>query len=282
MCRFVLYLGSDITVSSLITEPSHSLIRQSFMSREREEPLNGDGFGVAWYVPELSREPAVFRDISPAWNNQNLLSLARVVKSPCIMAHVRAASSGLPVTQLNCHPFQWHELAFMHNGDLGGFGRIRRRLVERLSDEAFGWVKGSTDSEHIFAVFIDHYRRFESRSPLERLEGAMRATLVSLQELVQEAGVTDGATLNLAVTNGRCAVVSRVSTFGETPNSLYVNAGYAYTCVDGVCMMNRGPRAAVLIASEPLSEDEGWRAVPGNHMVLIGEDREPRFTACAA
>src|SRR5262245_54228215 len=282
MCRFVLYLGSDITVSSLVTEPSHSLIRQSFMSREREEPLNGDGFGIAWYAPELSKEPALFRDISPAWNNQNLLSLARVVKSGCILAHVRAASGGLPVTQLNCHPFSWHQLALMHNGHLGGFGRIRRRLVERLSDEAFGWVQGSTDSEHIFAIFIDHYRRFENRSPLERLEGAMRATLVSLQELVQEAGITDGATLNLAVTDGDCAVVSRVSTFGETPNSLYVNAGYAYTCVDGVNMMNRGPRAAVLVASEPLSEDGGWKTVPVNHIVLIGEDREPRFTACAA
>ena len=279
MCRFVLYLGSEITVSSLITEPSHSLIHQSFMSREREEPLNGDGFGVAWYVPDLAPEPATFHDISPAWNNQNLLSLARVVKSPCIMAHVRAASGGLPVTQLNCHPFVWHSLAFMHNGDLGGFHRVRRRLVERLSDEAYSWIRGSTDSEHIFALLIDHYRRLESRPPLERLEGALRATLVSLEELVQEAGVTEGATLNLAVTNGACAVVSRVSTLGETPNSLYVNEGYAYTCVDGVCMMNRGPRAAVLVASEPLSEDEGWKQVPGNHMVLIGEDREPRFSA---
>ena len=282
MCRFVLYLGSEITISSLITEPSHSLIRQSFMSREREEPLNGDGFGVAWYAPDVSGQPAAFRDISPAWSNQNLLGLARVVKSSCIMAHVRAASSNLAVTQLNCHPFLWNDLAFMHNGDLGGFARIRRRLVERLSDDSYTWIKGSTDSEHIFALFIDHYRRFESRPQLERLEGAMRATLVTLQELVQEGGVTEGATLNLAVTNGHCAVVSRVSTLGETPNSLYVNEGFAYTCVDGVCMMNRGPRAAVLVASEPLSEDEGWKAVPGNHMVLIGEDREPRFSACSA
>ncbi len=57
MCRFALYLGSPIHVSSLITDPANSIIHQSFHSHEREEPLNGDGFGLAWYVPELTDEP---------------------------------------------------------------------------------------------------------------------------------------------------------------------------------------------------------------------------------
>jgi predicted glutamine amidotransferase len=48
MCRFTLYMGPPIRLSSLLIEPDHSLIRQSVESREREEPLNGDGFGVGW------------------------------------------------------------------------------------------------------------------------------------------------------------------------------------------------------------------------------------------
>lgn len=92
MCRFVLYHGPPITLGSLVTEPENSLIHQSYQSRERAEPLNGDGFGLAWYAPELSAAPALFRSISPAWNNANLLSLARVVRSHCILAHVRAAT----------------------------------------------------------------------------------------------------------------------------------------------------------------------------------------------
>lgn len=36
MCRFVLYLGSEITVSSLVTEPPYSIIHQSYHSHERE------------------------------------------------------------------------------------------------------------------------------------------------------------------------------------------------------------------------------------------------------
>ena len=54
MCRFALYLGSELTVSRLVTEPSNSIIHQSFHNLERTEPLNGDGFGLAWYVPEMT------------------------------------------------------------------------------------------------------------------------------------------------------------------------------------------------------------------------------------
>src|SRR5687768_10683657 len=129
MCRFALYLGPPVGIDALITRPVNSIIRQSFQNQEREEPLNGDGFGVAWYVPEVSDEPVVFRSISPAWSNQNLLSLARVTRSPCVLAHVRAATPGLPVTETNCHPFTAGKLAFMHNGDLAGFRVFKRRLV---------------------------------------------------------------------------------------------------------------------------------------------------------
>ena len=120
MCRFALYLGSPILVSSLITEPSNSIIHQSFHSHERKEPLNGDGFGLAWYVPELTDEPSLFKDVSPAWNNANLLQLARVTRTPCLLAHVRAASPGLSVSRLNCHPFARGPFAFMHNGTAAG------------------------------------------------------------------------------------------------------------------------------------------------------------------
>ena len=169
MCRFILYRGEPITLSSLVTEPANSLIHQSFHSHEREEPLNGDGFGIAWYVPEMSDEPALFSSVRPAWNNHNLRHLARVTRSPCILAHIRAATPGLPVTLLNCHPFLWGPFAFMHNGHVGGFRALRRRLLERLSDEAFSLIGGSTDSEHVFALFVDHYRGLDVFDPAERM-----------------------------------------------------------------------------------------------------------------
>src|SRR5690349_16561066 len=94
VCRFTFYRGEPLPLAQLITEPVHSLIHQSFHSDEREEPLNGDGFGLAWYV-DGSAEPALFRAVTPAWSNRNLRELARVTTSGCVLAHVRAATQVL-------------------------------------------------------------------------------------------------------------------------------------------------------------------------------------------
>ena len=55
MCRLAVYLGEKLLISSLVTEPVHSILHQSFHIHEREEPLNGDGFGIAWYPTARSR-----------------------------------------------------------------------------------------------------------------------------------------------------------------------------------------------------------------------------------
>ena len=159
MCRFTLYLGPPIRLSTLLVEPAHSLILQSYRSEERAEPLNGDGFGVGWYQPELEERPGLFRSVSPAWNDQNLASLARVVSSPCVLAHVRAATKGMEVSESNCHPFQHGRYLFMHNGSVGSFDEVRRAILQELTDPAFELVRGSTDTEHLFALFVDELLR---------------------------------------------------------------------------------------------------------------------------
>ena len=275
MCRFALYLGQPILVSSLVTEPTNSIIHQSFHSHEREEPLNGDGFGLAWYTPAERPEPAVFKDVTPAWNNVNLLNLAPVTRTSCLLAHVRAASPGLAVTQLNCHPFAWGRFAFMHNGFVDGFDRIVRPLRERLSDEAYHHVRGSTDTEHVLALFADAYRQRDGAEETERMVGAVVNAIDTVEDLRRAAGLDGRSTLNLAVTDGQRAVVSRfVSGGGEGANSLYFNTGSGYLCEGGVCRMRGADegREAVIVASEPLSDDPGWRRVEVNHLVVVGED----------
>lgn len=299
MCRFVLYRGPAIGVSSLVTEPSNSIIHQSFHSHEREEPLNGDGFGVAWYEPSITDRPAVFKDVSPAWNNMNLRNIAAVTRSRCVLAHVRAATLGLPVILPNCHPFAWGPFAFMHNGSVEGFVRLRRTWLAQLSDEAFGLIQGSTDSEYLFATFVDRYRERSDEPPAgepggagafrdhgapvvtppdrrEAMLAATMATIADVEALRAKLAIEEPASLNLAVTDGYSAVVTRyISHTPERANTLYVHRGLSYECRDGTCRMLPvidGPTTAVIIASEPLSEGPGWERVPPGHVVSIGKD----------
>ncbi len=275
MCRFVLYRGSEISVSSLVTVPSNSLIHQSFDNQERAEPLNGDGFGIAWYAPEISEEPALFRAVSPAWNNQNLRHLARVTRSRTILAHVRAATPGLPVTELNCHPFSWGPFAFMHNGHIGGFQQIRRSLLERLSDDAFGLIGGSTDSEVLFALFVDRYGELGEHGRLKRVAQALIAAIRDVENLRREAGVRQTSEINVALSDGAVAVATRfASDDSETAPSLYVHLGRRWQCQGRRCRMidPEFGRGAVIISSERLSSDPGWDRVPTNQLVVVEED----------
>ena len=88
--------------------------------------------------------------------------------------------------------------------------------------------------------------------------------------------VKEPSSLNLAVTDGKCAVVSRyISREPDKANSLYVHSGSRYECEGGICRMTPAldeGNLAVIVASEPLSDDPGWQPIAPNHFTVIHED----------
>jgi glutamine amidotransferase len=272
----MLYLGPETRLSSLIVEPKHSLIRQSVHSEEREEPLNGDGFGIGWYANGMSEEPAVFRSITPAWNNRNLQNLARVVASDCVLAHVRAATQSSGVNEANCHPFRWRQYLCMHNGDVGDFRLVRRKLLASVCDEAFGNVYGSTDSEHFFALFIDSLLGNDEPDPALRMAQSLARAISRLLELVRSAGAGSPSYLNIAISDGEHAVVSRFTDAEDgVPESLYFFTGQLYPDV-GPLAKRKGTQA-VTVSSERLTADADWTEVPANQIIILRRDRVPQF-----
>ena len=112
--------------------------------------------------------------ITPAWSNRNLQRLSREISAPTIFAHVRAASPGLIVMETNVHPFQYQNLLWMHNGSVAEFEQIKRPLRASLPNHLYNFIQGTTDSEHAFALFLNHLEK----SPFEADAAAMREALV--------------------------------------------------------------------------------------------------------
>ena len=284
MCRFAVYRGREILMSDLLTRPTQSLIRQSYKAREREEPLNGDGFGVGWYVHEIDPTPCVFTSVTPAWSNRNLYSLADKTRSTCFFAHVRAASPRMLVSEVNCHPFQYRQFLWMHNGSVAGFPKIKRRLRERLSDELYNFTQGTTDSEQAFALFLHKLSRHFDDYSDQTLEGTMIATIQQLRAWQAKAGIDQPSYLNFAVTDGHNVVATRyVSGSDRAPMTLYLSQGERLEHLgNGKYRMvpsSRGAGAA-LVASEPLTDDRSlWEPVPRNHLVTITPELHIRTRA---
>lgn len=277
MCRLLAYLGSPILMHKLIIEPKNSLINQSTNAQEIEEPLNGDGFGIGWYNHILTDKPAIFSSITPAWNNRSLQSISPAIKSSCFFAHVRAASVG-ELSETNCHPFSYKNLIMMHNGDLGDFSKYKRALRGKLSDELYNWIKGQTDSEHLFALFIDNLNRLKKTKEIsaELIAKALRETVLMVEEIKKEANVTESSYLNLVIGDGERMVGLRyVSDLNIKPLSLYYSEGLRYECKGGLCKMlpAKAENQSTLIVSEKLSNElNDWSPVPANNFVLVYKD----------
>lgn len=284
MCRFVVYAGPPLRMSVLLTESAQSLIKQSYRARERQEPLNGDGFGIGWYPDDAGVEPCVFTSVSPAWSNRNLLRLSTRLSATRVFAHVRAASPGIAVTELNCHPFQAGRLLWMHNGRISCFDRVRRRLRESLPDELYNAIEGNGDTEHIFALF-----RRQLGAPANggyttrQLQEAMLETIEQLNVWTAEAGIAEPSFYNFAMTDGEHIVATRyVSDPRAQPETLYFSRGHSLSVVAGRYRMapSAGRPQAVIIASEPLTTDpKDWQPIPPNHMLAVSPDLETEFTA---
>lgn len=278
MCRFLAYKGRPLLMADLLVRARNSLISQSQHAHLWNKPVNGDGFGVGWFPLHDDPEPGIFRSVEPAWSNANLNSLAHKVVSRCFFAHVRDATAGSPVSQLNCHPFNWQRLIWMHNGALEEFDRMRRPLTQRLSDRAYGWITGSTDTELAFALFLDRLG-FVAEPDAALLARAMTGTIAELLEIRRGLGLTSPCYMNFAVSNGHDLVATRfVSDPRREPHSLYSTAGALELDENGrfrVMRPKSGAPDSVIIASEPLTAFESdWEAVPGNTLVQVDAEND--------
>lgn len=247
MCRFVAYLGQPTTLEHVISKPNHSLIVQSYKPLEMTSgTVNADGFGVGWYNRIVDPTPCVYTSIAPIWSDRNLPSLSRHIASECIFANVRGATPGLPVDQSNCQPFAYQRFMCMHNGYIENFRfTLMRQMRETLRDEYYTAIGGSTDSEHIFALFLNYLHG--QSTTLAAIVAALQETISRITAWADKLDIR--VALNLALTDGECLVASRFANRGLAP-SLY------YTQDTGIFS-----RAGV-IASERLWEGKDWVAIP--------------------
>jgi len=113
-------------------------------SLEVQSHRNVDGSGIGFFDP--AGAPVVDKQPEPAFRDEEFVHEAREAESSAFVAHVRWATTG-GRTVLNTHPFVMHGRVMAHNG---GFGELPE-LEAQLGDYA-SLVLGDTDSERYFAL----------------------------------------------------------------------------------------------------------------------------------
>jgi len=148
MCRHLGWLGEPRSISSLVLDPPHGLLVQSYAPRRQKHGLlNADGWGVGFYSPDLpAGQPARWRSASPLWGDPSFASVAPVLRSKCVVAAVRSASIGMPIEASAAAPFTDGRWLLSHNG-----------LVDRtvLPRPANGRVESTVDSALLAALIFE-------------------------------------------------------------------------------------------------------------------------------
>ncbi len=182
----------------------------------------------------------------------------------------------------------------MHNGVIADFLDIRRPICDMLDKDTFANVLGSTDSEHLAALYMTILTQgrgksaweeeYSSRDMATALHSAV-ATIIETQQKVRGTRANPNS-LNLATTDGKRLMCYRFRNHAtEQPPSLY------YSTIAGVTLNRKYPGHPdsaseghnelatkrteehgkhVIVASEPTTyKASEWKLIEGNHFLMV-------------
>src|SRR6266571_2081739 len=236
-------------------------------------------------------EPAQPRGVRPAGVGPGL------ARAGCVLAHVRgvAYSTAVEISLQNVHPFQFDGLpwALAHNGDLAGIADMKPQLAPHVKPELLSRIRGTTDSEWIYALFISQLQQPSEPADEAAVFEAIEKTLAVLRKARERLGIALSSSVNLFIANGsQLAAVRYCFDFGcyrtDDPArvheanlsylSLWYTLGRDYGLHDGEWKMTDGAERAdsIIVASEPLTRDtSAWVELP-EYGALFAEVRAGR------
>jgi predicted glutamine amidotransferase len=254
MCRLFGMSGGAHRVRATfwLLEAPDSLAEQS-----RREP---DGTGVGCF--DEHGHPLVYKQPLAAYEDKEFAQEARELCSRTFIAHIRYASTGAIAPQ-NTHPFEQRDRLFAHNGVIEDLPALERELGEQMS-----LVQGDTDSERYFALITREIER----------AGDVGKGIVSAVEWVAR---------NLPVFAMNFVLITASDVWAlryPGVHELYVLERAAGGSSGGRHLEHssaRGMRVrsgeladlrCVVIASERMDEDAGWRLLEPGELLHVDGD----------
>jgi len=133
----------------------------------------------------------------------------------------------------------------MHNGQIGGFDKLRRRLEAKIPDALYPFRAGTTDSEVAFYLL---FRHGVEQDPI----AAFRAMLADVRAEMVGAAIEEPLRFTAAFSDGKRIIAVRYAS-DDQPPSLYW----------------RQDRETIVVVSEPLDgEVHRWNRVPEDHFLI--------------
>ena len=235
-------------------------------SLEVQSHRNVDGSGIGFFDP--SGRPVLDKQPEPAYTDEEFLREAKQARSATFVAHVRYATAGSR-TLANTHPFAMRGRIMAHNGGFGELGRLEERLGSYRD-----LVQGDTDSERYFALITQQIDAHggdvaSGIAAAARWIGA-HLPVSSLNTIVATAGE-----LWALRYPGQHAlhIIERPAGASSPPGSGDAAAGlHARSTTSSVHAPELHVLPSVVVASEELDGEHGWRMLASGELVHVRPD----------
>ncbi len=274
MSRLFAYMGND---PARVACALHSARKLLVASAEDSPESAFDSWGIGFYQGEvlLQRRP------KPPVEPVDFYAISKDLRTDVIVGHVRSGTVGQPKNE-NTHPFRFRSWLFAHHGTIPQFQeQVAKPLLEAVPDFLRRNIRGQTDSEHLFHLFLGHLhqagRLDDSHVATSIVREALRATFQQLEGWIgAEAArsmecalaVTNGRIL-LATRHGRPVQLMRLESVTDCPvcREATPPAGKAGKRVD-----HEHLRAVAVVADAPLVAGAPWQEVPDQSFVAVAHD----------
>jgi predicted glutamine amidotransferase len=252
MCRLFGLSASPqrVRASFWLLEAPDSLLEQSLR--------NPDGTGLGYFAPVtgavIDKEPlAAYED--PAFTRD-----AKHVSSTTFVSHIRYATTGERTTE-NTHPFAMDGMLFAHNGMIQDLEALEAEVGRDMR-----FVGGDTDSERYFALIAKEIRaRASIGAGISAAVGWIARNLPVYSMNFVLATAEDLWAFRYPETH-RLFVLERQAGGGHGRDLHQVSRTLRVHVPD----LHRYP--SVVVASEPLDDAPGWRALESGELVRIRSD----------
>lgn len=227
---------------------------------------NPDGAGIGTFGPD--GRPRVDKQPIAAWEDAEFARAARHLRGSTFVAHVRYASTGA-LTAVNTHPFEQDGRLFAHNGVVAGLDRLNRRLAELGTADL---VAGQTDSERVFALITAEVRRHggDVGAGITGAVGWIADQLPLYAVNLVLITAADLWALRYPATH-ELYVLARPAggTVGGTAGGTGLTAASAQISARSEALARQ---PSVIIASERMDDDPGWRLLDPGELLHAGPD----------
>jgi predicted glutamine amidotransferase len=254
---------------------------EALRARSTGEPL---GWGLGFYQ---GGEVLIRRRPIDERPELDVASLAADVRADLLIGHVRHATVGALRTE-NTHPFRYRQWLFAQTGTVYDFEQVRERLVGSVPEFLRSGIRGETDAEVVFHVFLSflHDAGLLNHESVEvsLVREALRSSLAVVDGITAEVGTKPGK-FNLMVSNGGQVVALHRS---DAPMCLRTYSGKADAEAiigDDPQLRRKVPELARVHFTVAASDFEGaipngrWKMVPDGAILTMSCDVDPRIEA---